>query len=165
MNKSMKITLFALAALLLLLMGVSIQKVWNEYRTHQLIITDAGGIPPGSIWYGWVTDKNTTLVNYCYSSGSQYEEFLMVRVSAPQYPTVRRNLVSNLHLTQPLKYKTSENVDVLTAVRAWWDESKLKVLNSYAPENNSVSPDRIIFDDVRSTIYFYTIRPGDFNTK
>lgn len=161
----MKTTLFALAALLLLLMGASIQKVWNEYRTHQLIITDAGGIPPGSIWYGWVADDNTTLVNYCYSSGSKYEEFLMVRVSAPQYPTVRRNLVSNLHLTQPLKYKASENVDVLTAIGSWWDESKLKVLNGYAPENNSMASDRIIFDDAHSAIYFYTIRLGDFNKK
>ncbi|NOZ07441.1 MAG: hypothetical protein GXO91_01030 [FCB group bacterium] len=161
----MKTILFALAALLLLLMGVSIQKVWDEYRTHQLIITDAGGIPPGSIWYGWVSDGNTALVNYCYSSGSTYEEFLMVKVVKSQYHIVKRNLVSNLHLTQPLKYQPPKNEKILPSIHAWWDESKLKTLSSYAPRNNSEALDRIAFDDAQNTIYFYALRSGDFKRK
>ncbi len=162
MSNSMKTTLFAFAALIILLMGVSIQKVWQKYKAHQMIILDAGGIPPGSVWGGWVQDAYTSEVNFCYSSGSRYEEYLMVRVMTKQYPTVRRNLKTNFHLAQPIEFHQPENKDVLQAIQNWWNVVILETLLCYAPQTGQGIQDRILFDDTHNIIYFYAVRPGDF---
>ncbi len=148
--------------LILSLSFIFILVILVEGLSQRMILIELQEIPESSIWRGWIQDSKVKNANFCYWSGTRYEEYLMVNVNRDDYLTVKRNLTANLKLTEQVTLPEKFNAKTVSQITDWWDFEKLGQYMIYSPQDNADNPDRIIFNNLTNTIYFFSVRDNDY---